>query len=333
MEAVRIGLIGAGVMGKQHAACLRALPEAKLVAVADLSEERARSVAADSGAAGYSDYQEMLARERLDAVIIATSDSSHCAPCLAAARAGAHILVEKPLATTLADCDAIAAAAEQHQVRVLVGHTLRWEARYALAQQAVARGEIGSVSYVYARRNNVTAVARRAAGDTNVARFLAVHDIDWVQWALGERAISVVARTASRILSDLNTPDVYVLLLRFPSGALACIEAAWILPEGGSAPFDFQLQALGSKGALYVSVLDQGLRVDGPSGLPFRDVLYSPIVRGVAQGTYVEELRHFLAVVRSGETPVCSVAEGRAAVAAVLAAEESAASGVEVKIG
>ena len=73
--------------------------------------------------------------------------------------------------------------------------------------------------------------------------------------------------------------------------------------------------------------------MDGPAGLRFSDVLYSPIVRGVAQGTYVEELRHFLAVVRGQETPVCSVAEGRAAVAAVLAAEESAASGVEVKIG
>ena len=332
MSPLRIGLIGAGAMGSQHALALSALPEAKLTAVADAREDRAGSLAAQGGAAAYADYHEMLAREHLAAVIVATSDHAHRDPCLAAARAGAHVLIEKPLATTLADCDAIAAAAQEHGIRVLVGHTLRWEPRYALAQEAIARGEMGQISYIYARRNNSISVARRVAPDTNVARFLAVHDIDWVQWALGERATSVIARTAGRVLADLRTPDAYVLLLRFPSGALACIEAAWILPEGGSGPLDFQLEAIGSKAALHISVQDQGLRIDGSGGLRFPDILYLPVVRGAAQGVYVEELRHFLAVARGDASPACSLAEGRAAVAVVLAAEESAASGREVKL-
>ncbi len=333
MNPVRVGLIGAGVMGSIHARAVSAVGEAQLAAVADRDEARARSLAASLQAAAYADYHEMLARESLDAVIVAASDAAHRDACVAAAHAGAHILVEKPLATTLADCDAIAAAAEEGGVTVLVGHTLRWEPRYVLAQQAIANGEIGLVSYVFARRNNMTAVARRVARDTNVARFLAIHDIDWVQWALGETASSVVARTSSRVLTDLGTPDVYFLLLRFPSGALACIEAAWILPEQGSLQRDFQVEAVGSEGALYISVQDQGLRIDTSAGLRFPDITYSPVIRGTAHGVYVEEIRHFLDVVRSQAAPICSVAEGRAAVAVVLAAEESAAAGAEVVVG
>jgi UDP-N-acetylglucosamine 3-dehydrogenase len=333
MNPVRMGLIGAGVMGSNHARAVSAVGEARLAAVADLDETRARSLAAGFQATAYADYNEMLARESLEAVIVATSDPAHLDACVAAARAGAHILVEKPLATTLADCDAIAAAAEESGVRVLVGHTLRWEPRYVLAQEAIAKGEIGVVSYVFARRSNMTSVARRVGPGTNVARFLAIHDIDWVQWALGETASAVVARTSSRVLTDVGTPDAYFLLLRFPSGALACIEAAWLLQERGSCQRDFQLEVAGSKGMIYISVQDQGLRIDTAAGLRFADVTYSPVIRGAAHGVYVEEIRHFVEVIRSGAPPQCSMAEGRAAVAVVLAAEQSVASGGEVAVG
>jgi len=319
-------------MGAQHAACLGALPEAQLAAVADLEERRAQEVASRWGATAYGDYHEMLAQEGLAAVIVATSDAAHREPCSAAAHAGAHILVEKPLATTLADCDAIAEAAEQHGVRVLVGHTLRWEPRYVLARDAISRGDIGVVSFIFARRNNVASVARRVGRDTNVARFLAIHDIDWVQWALAERAVSVTARAVSRVLADMGTPDAYFILLRFPSGVLSCVEAAWVLPEQGSGQLDFQLEAVGSEGALHISVQDQGLRIDRAGGLRFPDIVYGPVIRGHVQGVYVEELRHFLAVARGEVEPACAVAEGRAAVAAVLAAERSAESGREVPV-
>jgi predicted dehydrogenase len=332
MTPIRIGLIGAGFIGAVHARALGALKEAKLAAVADLQVDRARALASPAGGNAYADHREMLAKEKLEAVIVATPDNVHLQPCLDAAEAGLHIFVEKPLATTLADCDAIAAAVAGGGVRALVGHTLRWEPRYALAQEAIRRGDIGTVSYMYARRNNIKPVARRAGGYTNVARFLAVHDIDWIQWSLGERASHVFARTSSRVLTDLKTPDAYVMVLRFPSGVLACVEAAWILPDDGSLALDFQAEALGSDGALYISIQDQGLRVDRRGGLRFPDVTFLPSVRDQAQGVYVEEHRHFLDVVRGGAAPICTLAEARAAVAVVVAAEESASSGAEVTV-
>jgi predicted dehydrogenase len=332
MRTVRVGLIGAGFIGAVHARALSALPDSKLVAVADLDEARARALAEPLGAAAYGDYREMCAREDLDAVIVATSDSAHRDPCVAAARAGAHLLVEKPLATTLQDCDSIAAEAEKQGVNVLVGHTLRWEPRYALAKEAIGRGDLGEVSYIYARRCNAITVARRVGTSTSVARFLAVHDIDWIHWALGERPCGVFARSACRVLSDLGTPDVYCILMRFRSGALACVEAAWILPEAGSRQLDFQLEALGSNASLVISVNDQGLSVNGARGLQFADVVYFPVVRGEPQGVYVEEMRHFLDVARGEAKPLCNVEEARAAVAVVLAVEQSAQSGEEVQL-
>jgi len=332
MAQIRIGLIGAGFIGGTHARALSALREAKLVAAADLQVDRARALASPAGGSAYADYREMFSKEKLDAVIVATPDNAHVQPCIDAAEAGLHLFIEKPLATTLADCDTIAAAVKKSGVRALVGHTLRWEPRYALAQEAIRRGDIGTVSYMYARRNNVKPVARRAAGYTNVARFLAVHDIDWIQWSLGERASHVFARTSSRVLTDLKTPDAYVMLLRFPSGVLATVEAAWILPDDGSLPLDFQAEALGSDGAVYVSIQDQGLRIDRRGGLRFPDVTFLPSVRDQAQGVYVEEHRHFLNIIRDGAAPVCTLAEARAAVAVVIAAEESAASGAEVTV-
>jgi predicted dehydrogenase len=332
MKTIRVGLIGAGFIGAVHAKALSVLPDSKLAAVSDLDESRARALADPAGAAAYRDYSDMFAREDLDAVVVATSDGAHHEPCVAAARAGAHIFVEKPLAITLADCDAIAAEANCHGVSVLVGHTLRWEPRYALAKESIARGDLGDVSYVYARRCNVITVARRVGAQTNVARFLAVHDIDWIHWALGERPCSVLARSACRVLSGLGTPDVYCILMQFPSGALACVEAAWILPEAGSRQHDFQLEALGSNGSLAISVSDQGLSTDGAHGLQFADVVYFPVVRGQPQGVYVEEMRHFLEVARGRVQPLVTAEEGRAAVAVVLAAERSARSGEEVQL-
>ncbi len=328
MDQLRVGLVGAGFMGSLHARSLAALPEAALVAVSDVDASRARALAP----AAYTDVRAMLAAERLDALIVATPDGLHREPCVAAAEAGVHLLVEKPLATTLEDCDAIAAAADRSGVKVVVGHTLRWEPRYALAQQTLAAGGLGTISYAFARRSNIRAVAERVGAGTTVARFLAIHDIDWLQWALGERVTSVVARTSSRVLTDLGTPDAYFMLLRFASGALGCVEAAWILPTQGSMQRDFQVEVVGSEGALGISVIDQGLRLDRPGGLQFPDILYAPTIREAPQGVYVDELRHFLEVVRGRCDAACTAAEGRSAVAVVLAAEESVRTGAEVEV-
>ena len=104
MKQLNIGVIGLGEIGAVHCDALMQIPQAKLLAVADIDEARVKQIAEKTGAQPYQDYKELLAREDIDAVIIATPDHLHKEPCIHAANAGKHILVEKPLAMTLEDC-------------------------------------------------------------------------------------------------------------------------------------------------------------------------------------------------------------------------------------
>jgi predicted dehydrogenase len=112
MQKLRTGLIGCGKVGHLHAVALATLPESQFVAVCGRTMEKAAPFAAKYGVAAYTDVGAMVAKEKLDAVVICTPHPEHAAPTIAAARAGVHVLVEKPLASTLADCDAMLAAAK-----------------------------------------------------------------------------------------------------------------------------------------------------------------------------------------------------------------------------
>jgi UDP-N-acetyl-2-amino-2-deoxyglucuronate dehydrogenase len=110
---VRVGLIGCGKVGQIHAAALRGIAEAELTAVCDVSAERAQAFAERYGARGYTDVDAMLCESKVEAVVIGTPHPLHAAPAIRAAEAGVHVLVEKPLAANLADCDAMLAAANR----------------------------------------------------------------------------------------------------------------------------------------------------------------------------------------------------------------------------
>src|SRR5947199_5514211 len=118
MIPVRVGLIGCGKVGQIHAAALRDIAEAELTAVCDVNAERVRAFADRYGVRGYTDVDAMLGEAKVEAVVVGTPHPLHAAPAVRAAQAGVHVLVEKPLAATLADCDAMLAAAKQAGVQL-----------------------------------------------------------------------------------------------------------------------------------------------------------------------------------------------------------------------
>ena len=114
MDPLRTGLVGCGKVGQTHAQALGSLPESEFVAVCDVDLERARSFASRFHAQPFDDLSRMLADGRLDVLCVATPHPLHAAATMTAARAGTHVLVEKPLAASLSDCDAMLAAASEH---------------------------------------------------------------------------------------------------------------------------------------------------------------------------------------------------------------------------
>ncbi|HEX5497577.1 MAG TPA: Gfo/Idh/MocA family oxidoreductase, partial [Thermomicrobiales bacterium] len=143
MERVRTGIVGAGFMGALHARAVAESGFGTLAAVADPDTERARDVAAPYGAHVYADFNAMLDREALQAVVVATPETLHRGAVVAAARHGCAVLVEKPIAANLADADAMIAACDDAGAPMMVGYILRFEPAYARIQQAVASGAIG----------------------------------------------------------------------------------------------------------------------------------------------------------------------------------------------
>jgi len=110
---IRVGLIGCGKVGHIHAGALRGIAEGELTAVCDVDAKRVRTFADRYGARGYTDVDALLREGKVEAVIIGTPHPLHAAPAVRAAQEGVHVLVEKPLAATLADCDAIRAATKR----------------------------------------------------------------------------------------------------------------------------------------------------------------------------------------------------------------------------
>jgi predicted dehydrogenase len=263
MEPVGFGVIGTGIVGGAwHAHVYANMPPAKLVAVCDLNEVRAAEIGEKYGAAAvYTDYRQLLENPEIKAVSIATPDFAHREIAVAAAEAGKHILVEKPLATTVTDAEAIVNAARKAGVKLMVDFHNRISPPFVKAKQAVAGGELGKPTYIYARLSNTTFVATQMlpwASQSSALWFLASHTTDMAHWLLEDEPRRVYAVSRSGILQELgvDAPDLHVAIVEFKQGAVVTLENAWFLPETEPNVFNFKFEILGSKGSFYVNTSD-----------------------------------------------------------------------------
>lgn len=335
MEQVRLGMIGAGFMGGIHARIAAELPGADVIAVADIDGARARSVAASYGGQPYTDYRQMLARERLDAVIITTPETDHREPAVDAAEAGCHIFMEKPLAATLEDADAIIQACQKAGVRLMTGYILRFEACYAKIHEAVARGEIGTFLSGYARRNATIQEGRRLGGRTSVINYLSVHDVDQFLWYRPDHEVRKVFAKAiqGRLMEELGVPDFSWLMLEFDDGALGVVECGWALTEGWSGFSDVKMNVIGTHGVLSLDYNPMNLaQVTSDQGWTFPETRHWPLVNERLAGAALLEMDHFIDCVRHNREPIVDGRAGRRSLEVALAAERSIAEGREVNL-
>ena len=334
MERVRIGVVGAGYMGRMYAGIVRAHPLAELVGIADLNQEVAARAAAELGVDAYASADELLKADAPDGLIVATVEHEHRGPAEAAFAAGAGVLVEKPLATTIDDAEQMIAAAERAGRPLLTGHVLRFDARYAQLREIVHAGGIGEPLTIYARRLNGIAAQDRLHGRCSLPLFLGVHDYDIVRWVAGSEVTEVVARARRGHLAGLGSDveDANVALLTLVNNVLATVEEGWILPGTHPAGFDQRLDVNGSAGRVELVGHEAGLSVMSAERYSWPDTQLWPTVHGKTVGALRRQTWHFVDVLRGNEEPLVSGADGLAALRIALAVEESARTGATVRL-
>jgi UDP-N-acetylglucosamine 3-dehydrogenase len=332
MRAVGYGVIGLGFFGEKHAEVVASLPQVELRAICTRREKRLQEVQRRLGVPrAYRDYHELVADPSVEAISVVTHVDDHVAPAVAALRAGKHVLLEKPMARTTAECDRIIAAANKAETILMVGHICRFNPRYAIACERIRSGALGQVVSLYARRN--IPAARSASVLEKIGPLLGdgVHDTDLMLWMTGATVVSAYALTHS--VRGLKNPDIGWAMYRFDSGAVGVIEAVWLLPEGTPFRIHEQLEVIGTQGAVYVHGGDTNLVVQNRQGVDCPDTLYWPQVHGETVGALRSEIDYFVGCVAKGVKPaVVTPEEARAAVAAVAAAERSARTGKIVRI-
>ena len=328
---LRVGLVGVGRMGSVLARHLvSGVPEASLIAIADLDRERAEALAEQYGAeAAYPDPEQLFARPDLEAVLIVTPTDTHPELVQAAARAGKHVLVEKPLALTLEGCDRAIAAAAAAGVKLQVGFMRRFDRAYREAKSKIEQGEIGRPTlFKSINRDPVRTSLEFARRDSSggLIMDLGIHDFDLARWMMGREVVRVSsegARLAYPELSEAGDIDNAVINLRFQDGAVGNVD----LSRNAVYGFDSRTEVLGTKGAVVVGrQRESDLMLFAPQGSA------PPTSAGRFDSAYVEEIRHFVDCVAHDRSPEMTGEEARLASAIAIAATLSLDQGRPVEL-
>jgi predicted dehydrogenase len=233
---LRVGIVGCGILGSNHARFFSRHRDTTVAAVADRLAGRAEQAAVDIGATAYADHEAMLAAERLDLAVVATPDPLHRDPVVAAAERGVpNIIVEKPMATTLADAEAMLAAARRAGSRLWVHLPSRTAPAEVASRYVVQAGLIGAPVYGDLTIDDNISVpthmwrdrSRDWAAGSSVAQFLFSHVVDRMRWLFEPAEVETVqAVSVSRVLGV--TPDLFDAHLAWSNGLLLRIKAEWI---------------------------------------------------------------------------------------------------------
>src|SRR6185503_18805460 len=247
--SLRVGLAGLGAMGRNHMRHLSARDGCSLVAIADPELALVADAAAKTGATGYADALVMIETADLDAVVIAAPTTAHAALTRAAIDRGLPILVEKPLAATVAEGIELVTAARARDVPLQVGHVERFNPAVLELGRRLAKGWIGSLYSITSRRAGPFPARIR---DVGVTIDLATHDADILSWVAGERPTRVYAETAQRL--HASNEDLLFGLFHFPSGATGMLDVNWLTPAKRR-----QLTVVGESGMFELDYLTQRL--------------------------------------------------------------------------
>ena len=325
MRKLGIGVLGVGEMGKRHAENLRRLvPEARLIAVADVAAARARQVAEELEIEhSFPSLEEMAQQKDIDAILIAAPDKFHAQAIRCAARAGKDILCEKPIATTLDDAEAALREVERAKVRLQIGFMRRYDPAYASAMKRVEAGDIGT-PVIFKSVGRDKDEPPLAAYQSNVNGMLfynnTIHDFDLARWLMRDEVSEVHAYTTTTIRPEVaQFGDVVasVVNLKYLHGAIGNVESY----VQALYAYDVRTEVIGSKGSIFVGRLQKTpatfLTTHGSN-----EILADHFLTRFADA-YLAEVQDFVHMILTDQQPRVTGEDGLHALRIAVAAENS----------
>jgi myo-inositol 2-dehydrogenase/D-chiro-inositol 1-dehydrogenase len=319
---LKLALIGAGRIGKVHAnAIMTAIPQSKLVAVADSYLEAAQSLARDYGIGlATKNHQEAIAAA--DAVIIASSTDTHAPFIIDAAKAGKHIFCEKPIAAEISKIDEALAAVKEAGVKLQIGFNRRFDASFLRIKQAITNGEIGTPQLLHIiSRDPAPPPIEYVKVSGGIFFDMTIHDFDMARYLFGE-VDEIYAAGAVLVNPEIGKAgdiDTAMITLKFANGAIGSIDNSRKAVYG----YDQRVEAFGSKGSasninLYPdAVVISNAETVRQASLPLNFFLERYM------GSYVRELQEFVTAVQEDRDVPVDGYDGRVPVVMAMAAKKS----------
>ncbi len=223
---LKAAVIGVGAMGRHHARVYTEIAQTELVGVADASADAGGAIAAKYGVSAYTDYETLLAETQPDLVTVAVPTRDHHDVVARVLDAGVDVLVEKPIAATVAEGEALIARAEALGRKLMVGHIVRFSPVIQALKAHLEAGELGKLFQIVCRRVGPFPARVR---DVGVVVDLAPHDLDLMRFITGDEPVRLFAETEQRIHTAHE--DLVNALLRFANGATGVLDINWLTPQ------------------------------------------------------------------------------------------------------
>ncbi|MEM3906429.1 MAG: Gfo/Idh/MocA family oxidoreductase [Nitrososphaerota archaeon] len=328
-DKLGVAVIGYGFMGTTHISAWRYIDDCEVKAVVGRNLEKAKEVAKKFGIEAYKDAEEVLRRKDIDIVDVCTPTHTHANYSITSMNAGKHVFLEKPIALSLKDADAIIETAKKNKVKLMVGHVLRFFPEYMNAKELIDQGMIGEPVIARTFRGGPIPewspwfLDKKQSG--GVAIDLAIHDIDYLMWVFNKRVERVYAIINRLVHKDISAEDFALINLRFEDGGTALVEANWALPK--MHPFTMKFEVDGTKGMITLDnqspvpvklITNESISGFSPETLPWR-----PAVHPFPVDPFYRELKHFVECIKEDRTPMTDGVVARRSLEVCIAALKS----------
>lgn len=333
MATVKIGIIGAGRIGKVHAENITfRFPDATVQALCDINTAAARALADQLAIPVVCEsYQDVVARPDIDAVLVCSSTDTHADAIMAAAAAGKHIFTEKPIDLELARIDQVLSAVDAAGVKFQVGFNRRFDPTFARVHKAVHGGDIGDMHLLHIiSRDPAPPPAEYVRVSGGIFLDMMIHDFDMARFLAGSEISEVCTRAAVRVdprIGEAGDVDTAVVLLTFENGTIGTIDNSRRAVYG----YDQRVEVLGSGGGISTGNLYPNEVMFSSESYIYRDLPLNFFMERYTT-SYVNEMRCFIDAIARDAPCYPTGHDGRMAVSVGLAAKKSLHENRPVKV-